>query len=113
MPYTVDIFYPVRYSYLIRQTNRKGNGMAETTAGQALIEANGEMDAISVDGNNSAAYLPDIVNEMYEELSVDQVAVIVESDGPGKLVLTKMTDGYRDGYYGTILDVNHPEAAIY
>lgn len=83
--------------------------MTETTAIKALTEANETMDAIFVDDNNGAIYLPDLMNDPED----DQTPVIVESDGAGKLVLTRMEDGYRAGHYGTILDVDHREAARY
>lgn len=83
--------------------------MTETTAIKALTEANEKMDAIYVDDNDSATYLPDVMSDPDN----DETPVIVETDGPGKLVLTKMEDGYRAGHYGTILDVDHPEAARY
>lgn len=83
--------------------------MTETTAIKALTEANETMDAIYVDDNNNAIYLPDLLNDPDN----DETPVIVESDGEGKLVLTRMQDGYRAGHYGTILDVDHPEAARY
>ena len=83
--------------------------MTETTAIKALTEANETMDAIYVDDNNGAQYLPDTVHDLED----DGAVVIVETDGPGKLVLTRMKDGYRTGHYGTILDVDHPEAARY
>lgn len=83
--------------------------MTETTAIKALIEANETMDAIFVDDNNGAQYLPDIVHDLED----DGAEVHVVSDGEGKLVLTRMEDGYIAGHYGTILDVDHPEAAQY
>ncbi len=83
--------------------------MTETTAIQALTEANETMDAIYVDNNNSATYLPDLLDDADD----DQTSVLVETEGEGKLVLTRMQDGYRTGHYGTILGVDHPEAARY
>lgn len=83
--------------------------MTETTAIKALAEANETMDAIYVDDNNDATYLPDLLLDA----DSDETTVIVESDGAGKLVLTRMEDGYRAGHYGTILDVDHREAARY
>lgn len=83
--------------------------MTETTAIKALTEANKTMDAIYVDDNNSATYLPDLMNDPEN----DETEVLVETDGAGKLVLTRMEDGYRAGRYGAILDVDHPEASRY
>lgn len=82
------------------------------TATQALEAANKEMDAIYVDANDSAAYLPDLLNNAVDA-DYDETPVIVETDGKGKLVLTRMEDGYRAGHYGTILDVDHREASRY
>lgn len=82
------------------------------TATQALTEANETMDAIYVDANDSAAYLPDLLNDAVDA-DYDETPVIVETDGTGKLVLTRMEDGYRAGHYGTILNVDHPEAVGY
>lgn len=88
--------------------------MTETTEIKALTEANGTMDAIYVDDNDSATYLPDLINGLTaEEEEHGGATVLVETDGPGKLVLTRMEGGYRAGHYGTILDVDHPEAARY
>ncbi len=73
----------------------------ETTAGQAITEINAEMDAVFVDDNNSATYLPDVVGDMED----DGTTVIVEWDGEHTAILTRMEDGYRAGHYGAVYSV--------
>ena len=85
--------------------------MTETTEIRALIEASKTMDAVYVDDNGEATYLPDLIASLTGvEIEHGGRTVLVETDGPGKLVLTHMVDGYRTGHAGTILDVDHPEA---
>ncbi len=81
----------------------------ETTAGQAITKLNAEMDAVFVDGNNSAAYLPDVVGDMED----DGTTVIVEWDGGETAILTRMEDGYRAGHYGAVYTVERAEALGY